>query len=288
MLGMAMRSYITGDESAVYREENDDYTIRIQYREKDRNSLDAVEQVTIPTAKGFVPVKALTQVRYEGGAASVDRKNRQRKVTVMANVAEGSSGALAGELGKKIQNISLKPGYQIKFAGMQEMMAESFGELFFAMFLAVILTYMVLTGILESLVMPIVIMLTQPMGLIGVIWARFITGNTLSMMSLMSIIMLIGIVVNNAILIIDYAKQEMAQGMALRPAIITAAGAKFKAILMMNLAIVLAMLPQALGFGSGAEIRAPFSITAIGGILVSTVLTLFVIPGLYMAVERKK
>jgi HAE1 family hydrophobic/amphiphilic exporter-1 len=146
---------------------------------------------------------------------------------------------------------------------------------------------MVLAGILESLLQPFVIMLTLPLGLIGVIWALFLTGNSISMLSLMSLIMLIGIVVNNAILMIDYAHMRRRQGDTPREAIENGAANKFKPILMMNLAIMLAMLPQALGLGSGAELRAPFAITAIGGILVSTLLTLFVIPTLYVITAKK-
>ncbi len=287
-IGLSLRYAMTGDNSAVYREGSENYDIRVQYCECDRNSLDAAEYISISTPKGIVPAKALADVVYAGGAAGIDRKNRQRMVSVLANVSEGTTGIKAAELKRLTDKMDLKPGYQIYYGGSQEMMQESFSSLIFAAMLAIILTYMVLSGILESLLQPFVIMFTLPLGLIGVIWALFLTGTAISMMSLMSVVMLIGIVVNNAILMIDYAHMRRRQGDTPRKAIEKAADNKFKPILMMNLAIVLAMLPQALSLGSGGEIRAPFAITAIGGILMSTLLTLFVIPTLYVITARKK
>ena len=287
-MGMGLRYAMTGDESAVYREEGEDYDIRVQYCAGDRNSLDAAEHISIATPKGIVPAKALADVVYEGGVAGIDRKNRQRMVSVLANVAEGATGTKARALQMLTHRLALKPGYRIHYGGSQEMMQESFSSLIFAALLAIILTYMVLAGILESVLQPFVIMLTLPLGLIGVIWALYLTDTNLSMMSLMSVVMLIGIVVNNAILMIDYAHMRRREGDSPREAIEKAAGNKFKPILMMNLAIVCAMLPQALGLGSGGEMRAPFAITAIGGILMSTLLTLFVIPTLYVITAKKR
>ncbi len=287
-MGGELRFYLTGYDQAVYREGDDEYPIRVQYAPEDRESAEDIENTTVLTKRGGVPVKALAAIEYGAGAATIDRKNRQRLVTVMINVAEGTSGTKAAELKELTDQIPLLPGYKIYYGGQQEMMRESFGALIFAMLLAIVLTYMVLSGILESLLQPFVIMLTLPMGLIGVIWALFLTGNSISMLSLMSVIMLIGIVVNNAILIIDRAHVERREGKTPEEAILEAAQVKLKPILMMNIAIVLAMLPQALGLGSGAEIRAPFAITAIGGVIVSTVLTLTVIPALYVLTAKKQ
>jgi HAE1 family hydrophobic/amphiphilic exporter-1 len=287
-LGGILRFSMTGNEQAVYREGDKEYPIRVQLAPSDRDDVDDIESMTIATPSGPVPLRALVAIEEAGGPSSVTRKNRQRMVSVTANVSEGTSGAKVSELRRRFSEIPLLPGYRVRFGGMQEMMDESFAQLVTAGLLAVVLTYMVLVGILESLSMALVIWLTLPLGLIGVIWALFFTGNAFSMISNMSIIMLIGIVVNNAILIIDYARQERrSRGLAPREAIVEAAVTKLKAIIMMNLAIILAMLPQALSLGSGGEIRAPFAITAIGGIVVSTLLTLFVTPVLYVVTAPK-
>jgi hydrophobic/amphiphilic exporter-1 (mainly G- bacteria), HAE1 family len=285
-LGANLRSAMSGNEAAVYREDNDEYNIRVQLDEFDRQSVSQVEELSVPTQKGIVPMKSLAKVVQEGGAASVDRKNRQRLVMVTANVAQGSVGTKAGELQKLTAQITLQPGYKIFYGGSTEMMQDTFHDLVIALILAILLVYMVLAGSLESLVQPFLIMLTLPLGLIGVVWALFITGKALSMISVMSIIMLIGIVVNNAILLMDYAFQKIRQGRTVRQAIVEACRVKFIAIIMMNLAIVLSSLPQALSAGTFNQ---PFAITAIGGVLVSTMMTFFVIPVVFdWSVKKQK
>jgi len=285
MMGMAIRSSLTGSEAAVFREGNDEYNIRVQYAEKDRSTIDDVERITIPTPRGMVPANVLNSVKHEGGAASITRKNRQRMVEVTANVAFGASGTKAGELEELTKQLQLKPGYKINFGGMQEMMRESFSSLFIALILAVLLTYMVLAASIEAFAKPVLIMITIPLGLIGVLWALFLTGENISMISLMSSIMLIGVVVNNAILMVDYADMRRKQGQNALGAIIEAAKVKFTAILMMNMAIILSMVPQIV---SSSTIQRPFAITAVGGVAVSTIMTLFVIPSLYMLTSGKE
>lgn len=278
-MGMSLRNSINGNEDIIFREENDDYTVRVQYDENDRNSIDAIENVSVVTPNGVVPAKVLSEVKQDGGAANINRKNRQRLVTVMANVSSGAAGSKAAELKALTDKIKLPSGYSIHFGGQQEMMNESFRTLLFTMILAIVLTYMVLAGCTESIFQPVLIMITIPLGFIGIIWALFFTGHTISMVSLMSTIMLIGVVVNNAILIIDYAHKRQKDGLCKLDSILDACRVKFSAILMMNLAIVLALLPQAM---SGSNTDGPFAITSIGGIVSSTVMTLFVIPAMYM------
>lgn len=285
LLGLNLRNSINGNEDLIYREDNDEYPIRIQYAEKDKNTIDAIENVSIQTSRGIVPAKTLADVKYEGGASNINRKNRQRLVSVYANVSSGAAGSKAAELQKLTDKIQLPPGYKINYGGMQEMMQDSFRSLFITMILAIILTYIVLAGSIESLTQPILIMITIPMGFVGVLWGLYLSGNSISMISLMSSIMLIGVVVNNAILIIDYAHQRQKDGLSQRDAIIDACRVKFSAIIMMNLAIVLSMLPQAFNV---ASFQSPFAITAIGGIAVSTVMTLFVIPAMYMFTSPNK
>jgi len=201
----------------------------------------------------------------------------------------GTSGGKEKELRKSFASLVVPSGYRVQFGRMSQMMAESNSQFALVGGLAVALTYMVLVALLESWLLPLVIWLTLPLGLIGVVWSLFVSGYSFSMIANMSIIMLIGVVVNNAILMIDYAEQERRhKGAHKRHAIIDGAVNKLKPILMMNLAIVLSALPQALALGEGGEIRAPFGITAIGGILVSTFLTLFLVPVLYVWAAPKK
>jgi HAE1 family hydrophobic/amphiphilic exporter-1 len=263
-LGGAMLFNMTGNDDAVFREGGEDYPVRIQIAEEDRSTVDEVENMSIMTQKGLIPVKALADISYAGGLSSINRKNRQRMINVFANVSSGSSGEKVKELTPLIKNIPLQEGYTIGFGGFQVRMAESNKQLLIAGVLAVILTYMVLVAILESLMMSFVIWLTLPLGIIGVIAALFLAGKPFSMLSNMSIIMLIGIVVNNAILLIDYARRfRRERGLSAQEAIIESGRIKLKPIIMMNLAIVIAMVPQAMAFGVGGEIRAPFAITTV-------------------------
>ncbi|MFP4164806.1 MAG: efflux RND transporter permease subunit [Chitinispirillaceae bacterium] len=284
-MGTVLRGSLTGNEVALFREENDEYNIRLMYSQEDRENVDAVENISVPTPRGMVPIKVLSEVRREGGAASIQRKNRQRLVTVSVNVSSGAVGTVTEELQELVDQIEVKPGYRIYFGGQQEIWAESLRTLLFTIVLAIVLTFLVLAGSIESLTQPFIIMLTLPLGLIGVLWALFLSGKSISMLSLMSMVMLVGVVVNNAILIIDYAHKQQREGLNRFAAISRACKVKFNVILMMNLAVVLALLPQALDFTS---FQAPFAITAIGGITVSMVMTLFVIPSLYVLGEKRK
>lgn len=283
MLGGLVRYNITGDDEAIYRENGEDFPIRVQMEKQSRNTVRDVQTMEILTPKGPVPLEAIAEVRYTGGISSITRKDKQRMIEITANKTSGNIGKKIALIQDKIDAINLEPGYSIKFAGMQDMQNDSFNQLGLAAFLAIALTFMLLVAMLESLSMAFVILLTIPLGLIGVIWFLFFSNSAISMISLMSVVMLIGIVVNNAILLIDYAQYlRLNQGISAKDAMVKAGGTKLKAIIMSNIAIIISMVPMALGLGSGGSFRAPFAITAIGGVTVSTILTFFVIPILYL------
>ncbi len=283
MLGAMLRYNITGDKQAVFKEKGEEYPIRVSLEESSRKTVKDIETMQILTPRGPVPLKAIASVKYSGGISSITRKDRQRMVELTVNMSGGNVGKKISELTEKFNKIDMEDGYEIDFAGDQDMQKETFSQLGLAAFLAVALTFMLLVALLESITMAIVIMLTIPLGLIGVIWSLFLTGNSISMISLMSVVMLIGIVVNNAILLIDYARhQRIKTHISAKEAIVKAAGIKLKAIIMSNLAIIISMLPMALALGSGGSFRAPFAITAIGGVLASTIFTFFIIPIFYL------
>ena len=177
----------------------------------------------------------------------------------------------------------------MKWTGSTKAFQETTRDLLMVFILAVVLTYMILAGSLESLIQPFLILLTVPLSFLGVVLACIITNTTMNALSMLSIIMLVGIVVNNAILILDYTNQLRRSGMDVRDALIKACPTKLKPILMSNLAIILGMLPMALGVGaSGAEFRAPMGIVSIGGLISSTFLTLLVIPAVENLTSRHR
>lgn len=188
--------------------------------------------------------------------------------------------------GKKVGGIDFPPGYRVKWGGTSEMQIQMVTDLTFAFFLAIILTYMLLAAILESLWQPALIMLTLPLALVGVVILMYYTDTFLGLTAIMGIIMLIGIVVNNAILILDNTNQLIREEkMKVKEALIKAGPEKLKPIIMSTTAIILGLLPMALGIGSaGKEMRIPLGIVSIGGLVASTFLTLLVIPVAYYAV----
>jgi HAE1 family hydrophobic/amphiphilic exporter-1 len=285
-VGGLLRYNVTGEETAKYTDAGEEYPIRVRLDENSRKNIRDIATMNIMTPKGAVPLEVIANVEYSGSVSQITRINKHKMLNVTANVisADIAKGTKAPQVLKTLtQKAPLPEGYVYKTAGDQDFVDETMGQLAIAAGLAVILTLMLLIALLESVPMGIVIFMTLPLGLIGVIWALFITRSTLSMISMMSIIMLIGVVVNNAILMIDYARQIRDENhISPHDAIVRAAGAKLKAILMSNIAIIVSMIPMALGLGAGGSFKSPFAITAIGGVIVSTILTFFVIPVLYV------
>lgn len=283
MLGGLVRYNISGNDEAIYRENGEDYPIRIQLDQHARSNIRDIQTMEVLTPKGPVPLEAIADVCYSSGISSITRKNKQRMIEITANNTRGNIGKKMSAVKEQLDGLQLDPGYSIDFAGMKDMQDDAFNQLGFAAILAIALTFMLLVALLESFSMAFVIMLTIPLGLIGVIWFLFLSNSALSMVSLMSIVMLIGIVVNNAILLIDYARhQRLSKGVNAKEAIVKAGGTKLKAIIMSNTAIIISMIPMAFGIGSGGNFRAPFAITAIGGVTCATLFTFFLIPILYV------
>ena len=287
VIGGLLRMNITGNDAVKFRDvDGEEYPIRVRLEENARKDIRDIATMSVLTPRGPVPLEVIAYVEYSDGLSQITRVNKMRMLNVSANLV--STDISAGTKGAQVfamlhEKAPLPEGYTYSTGGNQEMMDETMAQLGFAAMLAIILTLMLLIALFESIPMGLVIFLTLPMGLIGVIWALFLTGNPLSMISMMSIIMLIGVVSSNATLMLDYARRVRNEyKLTAVEAIIRAAKEKLKALLMANIAIVVSMIPMALGLGAGGQFRAPFAITAIGGVIVSTVLTFFVIPVLYV------
>jgi HAE1 family hydrophobic/amphiphilic exporter-1 len=227
-------------------------------------------------------------VTVASGPAEIRRVAQERVAIVTANVAEGDLGAAAAEAGRIILQTPMPNGISAIVSGQSEEMQDSFRSMQFALALAIFLVYLVMASQFESLIHPFVILFTIPLALVGAVLALFVTGTTINIVALIGIIMLAGIVVNNAIVLVDLINQLRAAGMERFDAIMEAGSARLRPILMTSLTTALGLLPMALGFGEGAEVRTPMAITVIGGLLVSTMLTLVVIPVVYSLLDRKK
>jgi HAE1 family hydrophobic/amphiphilic exporter-1 len=286
-LAMALRAGYEGDVTSRYREANDEYDIRVRYAEDERDEVGDLAATEIQAGDYVVPLTQLGRIEFGTTQREILRRNREKLIRIEANVGSGTLNELVGEIRSKVAGIDFPPGYRIHYGGMVEMQEESFASIFTALILAIILTYMVLAGVLESFLHPITVMMTLPLGLVGMSFALFITGQTINIFSLMALVMLVGIVVNNAILLLDYTSVLRSRGMAKRQALLEACPVRLRPIIISNLAIAIGMLPQALG-GAGSEFRAVMAIVTMGGVLVSAVFTLYVVPVIYDLLDRGK
>ena len=194
---------------------------------------------------------------------------------------------MAADIQAKLDRIQMPPNFKIKLSGAVESQQESFISLLGALILAVILVYMVLASQFKSLVDPFIIMFSVPLGFIGVLWALFLTETNLSVTSFMGVIMMAGIVVSNGILLVDYTNRLRGRGLKLEEAVVLAGRTRLRPILMTTLCTILGLIPMAIGLGEGSESNAPMAIAVIGGLSVSTLLTLVFIPTRYTIFERR-
>lgn len=282
-LAATLRAQIEGVVAASYKEGGEEYDIRVQLADNDVNDLEKVQSLYILTPKGNKKISELADIEYSKAPAMITRKNKNKKYKIDGNNIGRTAGEIIAEIMARVEKeVDIPEGYKVLPAGNQEMMQDAMADFLKAFFIAVALTFMLIAGILESYKQSILIMSTLPLALIGVLWSLFLTGESMNIMSMMAGVMLIGIVVNNAILILDYANQLRRHGQSTLEAIVDACPTKLKAVVMATLASIFGMLPLALGLGSGAEMRQGMGIVSIGGLLVSSLLTLLVIPALYM------
>ncbi|TAJ22338.1 MAG: efflux RND transporter permease subunit, partial [Nitrospirae bacterium] len=265
-----------------------EYYISAWLAEPYRQDLRDIDNILLMTKIGEpVLLKNVASVRFNAGPVQIERKYFQRIVHITANPVGRDLGSIAGELEQRFADLPLPPGFSVRLAGQIQQQRETFEGLIFASILALLLVYMVMAAQFKSLVDPFIIMFAVPMGLPGVIWTLFLTNTTLSTTSFMGAIMMLGIVVSNGVLLVDYTNVLRRRGMALREAVVLGARTRLRPILMTSLATVFGLLPMALGLGTGGETNAPLARAVIGGLSVSTVLTLFLIPTLYLVLEEK-
>ncbi len=307
-----LRNKIRGDVATRYREEDRQIDILVRAEESHRKSLADVQNLVVngtPAGGGaaqspatasqaatpsphsnVVPIRlgAVADVTLGRGPAEIRRIRSQRAAVVSANLSGQALSAVSARIDRQLDELrSRYPAVSMVLAGQNEELSRSYGSLMFALALAVFLVYLVMASQFESLLHPFVILFTVPLGLVGVIFALYLTGLTVSVMVLLGVIILTGIVVNNAIVLLDYANQLRARGMARREALLEAGAVRLRPIVMTTMTTVLGLIPMALAWGEGSEIRAPMAVSVIGGLLVSTLLTLIFIPVVYELMDRK-
>jgi hydrophobic/amphiphilic exporter-1 (mainly G- bacteria), HAE1 family len=251
-------------------------------------SVAEIENLIVnPESERPVPLKAVAEIRVALGPAEIRRADQARVAIVSANLAQGDLASATEEVRQIIASVPLTAGIAATVSGQSAEMQESFRSMLFTLAMAVFLVYLVMASQFESLIHPFVILFTIPLALVGAVWALWLTGTTVSVVAFIGLIMLAGIVVNNAIVLVDLVNQLRAEGMERGAAIVEAGRARLRPILMTTLTTTLGLLPMAIGFGDGAEVRAPMAVTVIGGLVVSTLLTLVVIPVVYSLLDRR-
>ncbi|MCP9446054.1 MAG: efflux RND transporter permease subunit [Nitrospira sp.] len=265
-----------------------EYFISVWLAEEHRNDLTDLENILVSTKSGPpVLLKNVASLRLNAGPIKIDRKSFQRVVHITANPTTRPLGDIAADLESAFASLHLPAGFSVKLAGQIEQQRETFRGLLFASVLALVLVYMVMAAQFKSLVDPFIIMFSVPMGFPGVILILFLTDTTLSTTSMMGVIMMLGIVVSNGVLLVDYTNVLRRRGRPLREAVTAAARTRLRPILMTSLATVFGLLPMAIGFGTGGETNAPLARAVVGGLSVSTLLTLFLIPTMYVILEER-
>lgn len=290
-IAMTIRSAVDGITATQYKEEGNEYDIKVTLTDESINSPEKIGNLAVVSPKGSFRLSQLADVKFTEGYSKILHKDKYTTIEIGGDPAQGYAlGDIVEKIRAQLSNIELPSGYKIDWGGDVQMMEETAAEMLKTFLIALALTYMLLAAILESFTQPLLILGTVPLALIGVFTAMYITGKTMNTISMMAIVMLLGIVVNNAILLLDYTNLLIRKkGRSVHDALVEACPTKLKPIIMSTLAIMLGMLPMALGVGSaGKEIRQPMGIVSIGGLLVSSVLTLIVIPTLYYLTTKNK
>ena len=278
-------NFLVGGETDVTKFKDETrgrrYDVRMRLNPGDRKDPGDIGRLYGRSKDGrLVELSNIIKIQEAGGPGIINRVDRQRAITIFANLEGKPLGQATSELDAISAKI-LPPDYTGSHKGMADMMGESFGYLIFALVLGVILAYMVLASQFESFIHPITVLLSMPFSFIGAFAALLITGKTLNIFSFIGLILLMGLVKKNAILLVDYTNTLRANGMARREAILEAGPVRLRPILMTTFAMVMGMMPIAIGIGEGSETRAPMAVATIGGLLTSLFLTLIVVPVVY-------
>lgn len=285
-VAQALAGAIRGDEATTFVERGVEYTILVQLDNRDKADSRSIEDIPVRAPDGsYVPLRSLARIERYQGPSNILRVNQERVTEVQADFGAADLKTVTEEARMRLEAVEWPDGYRFEIGGSAEDQAASFGFLLIAFGVASVLAYMIIASQFESLVEPFIIILTVPMAMTGVIVMLFVTGTAVSVTAMIGLILLAGIVVNNGIIMIDYIKVLQARGMPRLEAVVTGAARRLRPILMTAGTTVLSMVPLALELGSGSETWSPMARAVIGGLTVSTVLMLFVVPSLYYVIN---
>jgi multidrug efflux pump subunit AcrB len=263
------------------------YNILVRMSEDYRSKIDDIKRLTIMGSQGkLVELGNIADVVLASSPVQIDRKYQQRLVDVTANVTGRDLGSVAADIQNKLRDVQIPLGFVVELSGNVEQQSKTFNALGLALVLAIILVYMVMASQFQSLIDPFIIMFSVPLGMVGVVWMLFLTNTTLSVTSFEGVIVMVGIVVSNGILLVDYTNRLRKKGIELHEAVLLGGKTRLRPIFMTTFATILGLIPMALGIG-GESSQAPLAISVIGGLTASTFLTLIFVPTLYTIFEER-
>lgn len=288
MVSTFIRNRVSGLTASKFKEEGDEYDIKVRFTEDYRNSITALEDITIPTPLGQkIKLKELATIQEYWGPPSIQHKRKERIVTVSVKPDGVALGDMANMVKESIAPVEIPQEVMIHIGGAYEDQQEAFGDIALLMLLSLILVFIVMASQFESFKMPFIIMLSILFAFSGVVLALLITGTTLSMVAALGAVLLIGIVVKNGIVLVDFINLMRDRGIELNKAIIISGRSRLRPVLMTALTTILGMLPLALSTGEGSELWRPMGITVIGGLIFSTIITMVIVPVFYGIMGRK-
>jgi HAE1 family hydrophobic/amphiphilic exporter-1 len=285
----SLETAIGGSRASMFRQDGDEYDIIVRLREQDRLDVSQVGEIpiTLPNGESVLAQTLVSTARQEG-PIEIMRKDQERMVLVAGTIAGRDLGSVVTDVRAKLQDVPRPRGYDFVFGGEYEEQQEAFRSMTFAAILALALVYMVMAAQFESLRDPFIILFSIPLAFVGVSMMLFLSDTTFNMQGFLGVIILVGIVVNNAIVLIDYANRLIHEhGMRLREAVVTAGIRRLRPILMTTITTVLGLIPMSLGIGEGGELQAPMARVIIGGLTASTLITLVFIPVIYFTLEGR-
>jgi len=285
----ALQTILGGTRAGYYREIGQEVPIRVRIRDSEQMEVENLLDLALVNASGdSVALRNILTVTERRGPVQIQRKDQERIIQVSANIEGRDMGSIIAEIRENLRDIPVPEGFAITFGGDYEEQQDSFRELLLGLILALLLVYMVMACLYESLRGPLVVMFSIPLAAIGVIWMLYLTGTTFNIQSFVGCIMLAGIVVNNAILLVDHMNLlRRRDGMELRQAIEEAGRRRLRPILMTALTTMCALIPMALGLGEGGEAQAPLARAVIGGLASSSLITLLVVPVMYSLIVKR-
>ncbi|GIX45947.1 MAG: hypothetical protein KatS3mg131_0158 [Candidatus Tectimicrobiota bacterium] len=286
----AVETSLAGTVASTYREGQYEYDIRVRLREADRQQLADLERVVVLAPGGQrVPLRSLVAVQPGRGPITIQRRGQERVITVQVGLSgERDFGSVAAEVERLLATVPVPEGFHVVVAGERQEQRAATRNAVFTIVLAVLLVYMIMAALFESLLQPLIMLCTVPFALIGVLVVLWLTGTRVSMPVYIGAILLVGIAVNNGIVMVDYINRLRQQGLAVLAATVQGAATRLRPVLITTLTTVLALIPMALGLGEGGEVWAPLGRVVVGGLTVATLFTLFFVPALYSLLEEAR